>query len=119
MNDRENETERTFARPVTRRSAIFGGAAAIAGGAAMVRGLHDARAEQPPGGAGLEYRPRAKSADAQGKLYSEEHWDRPGEPGRDYTPVVTPNGWTLPFKIVDGIKVFHLVAEEVQHEFAP
>src|SRR6266849_3505179 len=43
----------------------------------------------------------------------------PAEPRRDYNPVITPNGATLPFKIVDGIKVFHLVAEEVTHEFAP
>ena len=43
----------------------------------------------------------------------------PGEPGRDYNPVITPNGATLPFKVVDGVKVFHLVAEEVTHEFAP
>ena len=41
----------------------------------------------------------------------------PGEPGRDYTPVHTPNGVTLPFKVVDGVKVFHLVAEPVEHEF--
>ncbi len=43
----------------------------------------------------------------------------PGEPGKDYTPVITPNGVALPFKIVDGVKVFHLIAEEVEHEFAP
>jgi len=43
----------------------------------------------------------------------------PGVPGTDYRPVVTPNGSTLPFKVVDGVKVFHLVAEEVRHEFAP
>lgn len=43
----------------------------------------------------------------------------PGEPGTDYTPVVVPNGWTLPYRLVDGVKVFHLVAEEVDHEFAP
>lgn len=43
----------------------------------------------------------------------------PGKPGRDYRPVVTPNGTTLPFKLVDGAKVFHLVAEPVKHEFAP
>ncbi|MDB5327130.1 MAG: multicopper oxidase protein [Phycisphaerales bacterium] len=43
----------------------------------------------------------------------------PGKPGDDYTPVIMPNGWTLPFKIVDGVKVFHLVVEDVQHEFAP
>src|SRR5205823_4396897 len=28
-------------------------------------------------------------------------------------------GRTLPFKVVDGVKVFHLVAEVVEHEFAP
>jgi len=43
----------------------------------------------------------------------------PGAPGKDYTPVITPNGWTLPYKIVDGVKVFHLIAEPVRNEFAP
>jgi FtsP/CotA-like multicopper oxidase with cupredoxin domain len=43
----------------------------------------------------------------------------PGEPEQDYYPIITPNGAALPFKIVDGVKVFHLVAEEVTHEFAP
>ena len=43
----------------------------------------------------------------------------PGEPGRDYTPVHTPNGATLPYRVVDGVKVFHLVAEPVDHEFMP
>ena len=31
----------------------------------------------------------------------------------------TLNGWTLPFRMNDGVKEFHLVAEEVEHEFAP
>lgn len=43
----------------------------------------------------------------------------PGEPGRDYTPVFTPNGTTLEYKVVDGVKVMHLIAEPVEHEFAP
>jgi manganese oxidase len=43
----------------------------------------------------------------------------PGEPGKDYTPVVTPNNISLPWKIVNGVKVYHLVAEEVAHEFTP
>src|SRR6185503_11878523 len=43
----------------------------------------------------------------------------PGRPGIDYTPVVTPNGAALPWKLVDGVKVYHLVAEPVLHEFAP
>ncbi|TAJ04035.1 MAG: copper oxidase [Planctomycetota bacterium] len=39
--------------------------------------------------------------------------------GLGYRPTVTPNGVALPFRVVDGVKVFHLVAEEVEHEFAP
>ena len=34
-------------------------------------------------------------------------------------PVRTPNGWTLPYRMNDGVKEFHLVAEPVEHEFAP
>jgi len=33
--------------------------------------------------------------------------------------VRTLNGWTLPYKMKNGVKEFHLVAEEVDHEFAP
>lgn len=36
-----------------------------------------------------------------------------------YTPVVTPNGATLEYKMVDGVKEFHLIAEEIEWEFAP
>jgi FtsP/CotA-like multicopper oxidase with cupredoxin domain len=36
-----------------------------------------------------------------------------------YTPVVTPNGATLPWKMVNGVKEFHLVAEPVKRELAP
>lgn len=43
----------------------------------------------------------------------------PGIPGEHYAPVVVPNGAVLPWKVVDGVKVFHLIAEPVEHEFAP
>jgi manganese oxidase len=33
--------------------------------------------------------------------------------------VVTPNGSTLPLKVVKGVKVGHLIAEESDHAFAP
>ena len=36
-----------------------------------------------------------------------------------YVPVVTPNGATLPYKLDHGVKVFHLVAEQVKREIAP
>jgi manganese oxidase len=39
--------------------------------------------------------------------------------GRPYHPVVTLNGWSLPFRIRNGWKEFHLVAEPVEREFAP
>ena len=41
----------------------------------------------------------------------------PGLPGEHYKPVVVPNGAALPFKVVDGVKVFHLIGEEVDHAF--
>jgi FtsP/CotA-like multicopper oxidase with cupredoxin domain len=43
----------------------------------------------------------------------------PGRQGIDYRPVITPDGATLAHRVVDGAKVYHLVAEEVEHEFAP
>ena len=39
--------------------------------------------------------------------------------GRPYNPVVTLNGWTLPWRMKDGWKEFHLVAEPVVREIAP
>ncbi|HEX4885601.1 MAG TPA: copper oxidase [Casimicrobiaceae bacterium] len=39
--------------------------------------------------------------------------------GRPYNPVVTLNGWTLPWRMRDGVKEFHLVAEPVVREMAP
>ena len=37
----------------------------------------------------------------------------------NYRPVVTPNGSTLPYKMVDGVKEFHLIANTVKREFTP
>ncbi len=36
-----------------------------------------------------------------------------------YTPVIVPNGATLPFERRGGVKVFHLIAEAFAHEIAP
>lgn len=41
------------------------------------------------------------------------------ETGRPYNPVVTLNGWTLPWRMKDGVKEFHLIAEPVVREMAP
>ena len=68
------------------------------------------------GGALLLGAPR--TAQAQSAPRRTRDWQRPGMPKRDYQPVVVPNGSKLPWKLVDGVKVFHLVAEEVEHTFA-
>ena len=39
--------------------------------------------------------------------------------GRPYNPVVTLNGWTLPWRMNQDVKEFHLVAEPVVREMAP
>ena len=38
--------------------------------------------------------------------------------GRPYQPVATLNGWTLPWRMRNGVKEFHLVAEPVLREIA-
>jgi len=94
---------------VTRREMILTGAA-IAGATAALTKSNSAAASQAAGTMGWQ---RSYSGNPErGAL-------PPGQPGRDYTPVITPNGVALPWKIVDGVKVFHLIAEEVLHEFAP
>ncbi|HYE40667.1 MAG TPA: copper oxidase, partial [Ramlibacter sp.] len=39
--------------------------------------------------------------------------------GRPYNPVVTLNGWSLPWQMNNGWKEFHLVAEPVRRQLAP
>jgi FtsP/CotA-like multicopper oxidase with cupredoxin domain len=74
---------------LTRRDALISSAAALAGGAALLRAGEAAA------------KPAAPS------------------PGGAHGPVIVPNGATLPWKMVDGAKQFHLVAEPVKREFAP
>lgn len=50
-------------------------------------------------------------------------WEKPplepGEPHRNYRPSITLNGSTLPYKISENVKIFHLICEEVDHVFVP
>jgi hypothetical protein len=39
--------------------------------------------------------------------------------GRPYNPIVTLNGWTLPWRMNNGVKELHLVAEPCVREIAP
>lgn len=80
---------------VTRRDWLMGSAALLGG--AVVLGTRSAAGQDLPAAA-----PAAPA------------------PGRGITAVVTPNGTTLPWRVVDGVKVFHLVPGVVpRHEMAP
>jgi manganese oxidase len=57
---------------------------------------------------------RARRADAQAPSAA-----APPVAKGPYTPVITPNGSTLPFTTKNGIKEFRIVAEPVKREFAP
>lgn len=96
---------------MTRREMI--GVAAAAGGATLLQ-----QAGLLPATASLGDEPGPVESDA-GRKSQEAAPLPPGEPSRDYTPVYTPNGITLEYKVIDGVKVMHLVAEEVEHDFAP
>jgi FtsP/CotA-like multicopper oxidase with cupredoxin domain len=95
---------------VTRREALLS-SAAIAGGAALLTPKRAGGAELAISGN------RAWEASYSGSKPPPAL--PPGQPGRDYQPVITPNGIALEWRIVDGVKVYHLVAEEVEHEMAP
>jgi FtsP/CotA-like multicopper oxidase with cupredoxin domain len=96
---------------VTRREALAT-TAAVAGGALVLGKAKQAAAGQDdPGGRGWKKSYSGGSPDIAPQPAA--------EPGRDYTPTITPNGAVLPFRVVDNVKVFHLTAEEVMHEFAP
>jgi manganese oxidase len=99
----------------SRRRILGIGAASLAGGVVWSK---EGRAK----GHGASAPPRSQG-DRQywQKTYSGGPTDvaplPPGLPGEHYKPVVVPNGEALPFKVIDSVKVFHLVAEEVDHAF--
>lgn len=77
-------------------------------------------------GAGLAMTAAAVGRASLAALPEAPSMDKPGtQPplvpsnGRPYNPVVTLNGWTLPWRMNNGVKEFHLVAEPVVRELAP
>ena len=98
----------------SRRGLLAAGGGMVLGSALLI-GSRDALAADVPGAK----RPRKESAAGTGGSHVPQEWLAPGVAGRDYKPVVVPNGAKVPWKIVGGVKVFHLVAEEIEHEFVP
>ncbi|WP_024587393.1 copper oxidase [Aliihoeflea sp. 2WW] len=80
------------------RRQLLGAGATIVGAAAWTK----------TSAMGLPDAPSMESATMQPPLYPTS--------GPDYQPVVTLNGWTLPHRVNNGVKEFHLVAEPVERE---
>jgi len=95
------------------RRKFFSKAAVVAGVTALGPAAHSVQAADPIG------QQSENPQNSTGNTPADRQEYPPGEPGKDYAPVITPNGSTLPYKMVGGVKVFHLIAEEVDHEFAP
>src|SRR4030081_2061072 len=95
------------------RREFFSNAAVVAGAGALGAATRPVQGAEPVG------QSPDKPDKFNGNAPSDQQDYPPGEPGKDYTPVITPNGSTLSCKVVGGVKVFHLIAEEVDHEFAP
>jgi manganese oxidase len=89
------------------RRQFLGGAAALAGLTALSRNL--TRGETTP----------AAASPSTDPAWMRPPHPEPGEPGKHYTPTITLNGSTMPFRLVDGVKVIHLTCDEVWHEFIP
>jgi len=94
------------------RRKFFSNAVVTAGAAVLGATTVSAEETEPS-------QPHESPQKMNGNAQSDQQDYPPGEPSKDYTPVITPNGSTLPFKVIGGVKVFHLIAEEVDHEFAP
>jgi FtsP/CotA-like multicopper oxidase with cupredoxin domain len=92
---------------ISRRTVLQRGASALAGSVALLRGP-DAHA------ASAALAALHADSDPEYLARNAEHAAQHG-----YTPVTVPNGTTLPWTMADGVKVFHLVAEVIKHEFAP
>ena len=86
---------------MTRRQFLVGSGAAVVGAALVSRAQAASLPEAP----------------VQTKALTQPPLVPPN--GRPYQPVVTLNGWTLPWRMKDGWKEFHLVAEPVKREIAP
>jgi FtsP/CotA-like multicopper oxidase with cupredoxin domain len=111
-----------MATSLSRRQILGIGALSLAGGVLLPKDGHAKNHDRA-----TRYQPASGSPKSQGgrpywqKTYSGGPIDvaplAPGLPGEHYKPVVVPNGAALRFKVVDGVKVFHLIAEEIDHAF--
>jgi manganese oxidase len=95
------------AKPNLSRRRMFREGAVLATTAVAVAGAVPSKAAAAPAGSAW-----ARSYSGRKTAGETKVWE-PGVPGTHYSPVVVPDGATLPYRVVDGVKVFHLIAQEV------
>ncbi len=100
---------------ISRRDLMTAGAAAL-GGAALGVARADEMKEMPMDHQHMSEMPHSA---VQPPSHLSESVATPRSEGVGHPAVRTLNGWTLPYTTKNGVKEFHLVAEEIEHEFAP
>jgi FtsP/CotA-like multicopper oxidase with cupredoxin domain len=101
---------------ITRRK-YLSQTALLASGSALLKNsalASEASAKEPVQHEGhvMPGSPTPKPAAPKARSNAQRRTDLP------YTPVVTPDGSSLPYVLKDGVKEFHLIAEPVKREFA-
>src|SRR5687768_13464216 len=102
-SDKNEVTVRLLDRVVNRRRAMASGVAALAGGATLLRPGIAVAQDVPatsPGSPSTTRPDKGFDFKDDNALRGNDPRNQaplpPGEPGKDYNPVVIPNGWVLP-----------------------
>ncbi len=102
---------------INRRNLLLGSAVGLVAASLPLRAQQDHSAHQQHN-AGVDHtkhKPSAKTTKNIPAVSTKKMEPTP----QGYRPVITPNGRTLGYRMNDRVKEFHLIAEEIEHEFAP
>ena len=106
---------------INRRNLLMGSAVGLVAASLPLRAQHDHNSHQAQasGSDHSRHQHTTKKVVKTTKNIPAVSTTKPARAEQGYLPVVTPNGRTLPHRLNDGVKEFHLIAEEIEHEFAP
>ena len=100
---------------ITRRELILAAGATTISGAAFNSARSEEMKDMPMGDMDMSEKPKPAMPASHAQNVAQAGLIA----GTGPHAVRTLNGWTLPYAMKNGVKEFHLVAEEVEHEFAP
>lgn len=106
---------------INRRTLLLGSAAGLVAASLPLQAQHDHSAHQK-NNTGVDHSQHTSVKKIVGKTTKNipaVSTQKMEPTAQGYRPVITPNGRTLAYRLNDGVKEFHLIAEEIEHEFAP